>query len=51
MKYPNTLRARNLAICEYHKAHPEVRLRAVGKIFGGITKQRVSIIIKKYKGE
>lgn len=47
MKYPNAKHARNQAIKEYHQAHPELSLKEVGAVFGGLTKQRVSAIIKR----
>jgi len=46
MKYPNTKRVRNQAIREYHKAHPDVSGKEIGEAFGGISKQRISKILK-----
>ena len=39
---------RNKAIFEYWQAHPEASLTEIGKIFGGISKQRVSQIIQAF---
>ena len=42
-----TKRRRNLALVEYQKQHPELSLKEIGEVFGGISKQRVFAIIKK----
>ena len=39
---------RNKALLEYWQAHPEASLTEIGKIFGGISKQRVSQIIQTF---
>jgi len=47
MKYgSNTKTARNIAIREYHAAHPELSLKEIGEVFD-ISKQRVCQILKR----
>ena len=37
---------RNKAVFEYRQAHPEASLSQIGKIFGGLSKQRVNQLIR-----
>ena len=47
MKYEsNTKTARNQAVRDYRKAHPELSLREIGDIFK-ISKARVSVLVNK----
>jgi len=39
---------RNKALLEYRQAHPEASLSEIGKIFGGISKQRVLELIRAF---
>jgi len=50
MKYESvTKRARNELLYEYYLQHPELSLEEIGKKVFGISKQRVSRIIKREK--
>jgi DNA-directed RNA polymerase specialized sigma subunit len=38
---------RNQLILKYHQDHPELSLKEIGQVFGGISRQRISRIIKQ----
>lgn len=40
---------RNEAIREYHTQNPEASLKEIGELFGGISPQRVWVIIRNKK--